>query len=68
MFFAANEQVGHVNITLVIDQRTAVDTADVQAICRRDRNGCAAVPFILPAGVQIDIGLAADHGHRFGTC
>ena len=33
----------------------------------RDRDGGAAIPFILSAGMQVDIGLAAQHGHGFGA-
>jgi hypothetical protein len=31
---------------------------------QRDRDRCGRVPLVLPAGVDVDVGLAEDDGHR----
>jgi phosphatidylglycerophosphate synthase len=66
-FGAADEQVGHEGIGLVVDERAAVDARTMQAVCERHGDGRAAVPFVLTAGVEIDLGFAPDHGHRLGA-
>jgi len=63
MLFATNEQVRDICIRLIIDQRAAIDTADVQTKGGSDGRGRAIVPFILPAIMQVNVGLTAHDRH-----
>src|SRR3546814_12073168 len=53
MFRFADQQVGQIDVLLVVDERLAVDAADVEARGESNRRRGAIVPFILPAGVQV---------------
>ena len=63
----ADEQVRQVGVDVVVDQRAAVDPAAVQARGLGHGDRCARVPFVLAAGVRVDVRLAPNHRHRLGS-
>mgnify|MGYP000152227569 CR=1 FL=1 len=56
-FRAADQQVGQIGVGIIVSDRRSVDAAHVQTHRLRHRDRGAIVPFILAAGVKIDIRL-----------
>ncbi|KAG5721915.1 hypothetical protein E4T56_gene3818, partial [Termitomyces sp. T112] len=67
MFGAADQQVGQIGVALIIDQRRSVDPAAMEAMGQSDGDRRAAVPFELSARMEVNVRLAANHGHRLGA-
>ena len=66
-FLPADQQIRDARVALVVDDRRAVDPRRVEPRCQRHRDGRAIVPLMLPAGVEVDLGLAAHYRHRLGA-
>ena len=64
MFLPTDEQVGQIDVALIIHQRAAVDAARMQAMGQCDGGRGHAVPFILAARMEIDVGLTQYDRHR----
>ena len=58
----AHDQVGKKGVALFVAQRRAVDAAAPQALGLRHRHRRGRVPLVLPAAVDVGVGLAAEHG------
>lgn len=66
MLLPADQQVGHVGVWLIVNERAAIDAAGMKTMRQRHSGRGTAVPLILPAGVQVDVSLAEDHRHGLG--
>jgi hypothetical protein len=57
MLLTAEQQIGQIDVALIVEEGTAVDPAGVQSMGDGDGGGGHAVPFILATAMQVDIGL-----------
>src|SRR3546814_7174769 len=64
VLLTADQQVWHVDVLLVVDERAAINARGMEAPPQRHGRRGAAVPLVLSARVQVDVRLAAQDRHR----
>lgn len=67
-FGATDQEIGEIDVFLVVEQFAAIDSAHMAASGSSNGDRGARIPFVLTAAVGVDLTLAADNGHGLRSC